>query len=66
MKQILITISPTGKTNVETRGFAGEECRAASKPLEQALGLTVHEQLMPEFHQTAQQHDTPLVQIPPA
>jgi hypothetical protein len=39
MKLIELIVSPTGDTKLETRGFAGSECRQASAFLEQALGL---------------------------
>ena len=39
MKQIIeITVSPTGQTNVQTKGFVGGECRDASRFIEEALG----------------------------
>lgn len=57
MKTIEIIVSPSGQTRVETRGFAGGECRQASQFVEQALGQRLGEQLTPEFYQTqAQQH----------
>ena len=52
-KTIEITITPTGQTRVETRGFTGSECREASRFLEQALGQRTGEQLTAEFHQTS-------------
>ncbi len=55
MKKIIeITVSPTGETKVETKGFAGGECREASKFVEQALGQRTAETLTPEFHQGQQ------------
>ena len=50
MKTIEITVSPNGETQVETKGFAGSECREASKFLESALGKSTGETLKPEFH----------------
>jgi hypothetical protein len=50
MKTIKITVSPTGQTRVETRGFTGGECREASKFVEQALGTRSSEILTAEFH----------------
>ena len=55
MKCIEITVSPTGQTSVQTKGFVGGECRDASRFLEEALGQRVSETLTAEFHQTAQQ-----------
>ena len=49
-KTIEIIVAPDGATRVETKGFAGGECREASKFLEGALGQSQHEQLTPEFY----------------
>ena len=54
MKLIEITVSPTGQTNVQTKGFVGGECRDASRFVEEALGQRVSESLTTEFHQTAE------------
>jgi len=58
LKTIEITVAPDGQSKVETKGFAGPECREASKPFEQALGLRTAEALTAEFHQgqRADQH----------
>ena len=53
MKTIEIIVAPNGQTRVETKGFAGSECRQASRFVEQALGNHVEELLKPEFHQAA-------------
>jgi Protein of unknown function (DUF2997) len=50
-KLIMITVGPTGEAKVETRGFAGGECREASRFLEQALGRRTAEALTAEYHQ---------------
>jgi len=39
MKTIELTVSPTGETTLETKGFAGDGCKEASAFLEQALGV---------------------------
>ena len=54
MKTIEITVSPTGATKVETKGFTGGECREASRFVEQALGTRSAETLTAEFHQGQQ------------
>jgi hypothetical protein len=54
-KIIEITVSPTGQTNVQTKGFVGGECRDASRFVEEALGQRISEALTAEFHQHAQQ-----------
>lgn len=52
MTTIEITVSPRGETTVQTRGFAGESCREASRFVEQALGSRMSETLTSEYHQT--------------
>lgn len=55
MRQVIeITVNPKGETTVRTRGFAGSECREASKFVEQALGQQTAEQLTAEFYQGQQ------------
>ncbi len=49
--KIEIIVSPTGETNVQTKGFAGSSCRDASALLEKALGQRTGERLTAEFHQ---------------
>ncbi len=51
MKILEITIDPKGQTKVETKGFTGSSCRAASQFLVQALGKTTGEVLTAEFYQ---------------
>jgi hypothetical protein len=61
VKTIEITVDPRGETKVETRGFAGGECREASRFVEQALGTRSAETLTAEFH-VGQQSDQELRQ----
>ncbi|QDT15081.1 DUF2997 domain-containing protein [Alienimonas californiensis] len=51
--RIEITVTPAGETSVETKGFAGPACRAASQPYEEALGAKTAETLTPEYHAAA-------------
>ena len=51
-RTIEITVKPDGSTSLETKGFAGSGCRAASEFLERALGSRESEQLTSEFHQS--------------
>ena len=53
IKIIEIVVSPTGQTQIETKGFTGSECRDASRFIEQALGKRTGEQLTAEFHEAA-------------
>ena len=59
-RTIEITVKPDGSTSLETKGFAGNGCRAASEFLERALGSRESEQLTSEFHQSvaSTQHTT--------
>lgn len=51
MKIIEVTISPKAETKIETKGFAGGECRLASRFMEEALGVRASEKLTTEFYQ---------------
>lgn len=53
MRIIEIIVWPTGQTRVQTKGFAGSDCRHASQFIERALGQLTSEQLTAEFHQSA-------------
>lgn len=51
MKQVIeVLVATDGKVTVQTKGFAGSACKAASDSLEQALGLKVSEKLTAEFY----------------
>jgi hypothetical protein len=47
---IEIIVKPDGNTTVQTKGFAGNTCREATKFLEKALGQVANEQFTAEFH----------------
>ena len=61
-RKIEITISPSGESRVETKGFAGSQCRDASGFLESALGKTTSESLTAEFHDVSTHHQNHLEQ----
>lgn len=48
---IEVTVSPTGETNIQTKGFAGASCREASKLIERALGIVQSDTPTAEMHQ---------------
>ena len=50
MKTIEIVVSPNGETSVQTMGFVGNECREASKFMEDALGNRGQERMTSEFY----------------
>jgi len=49
---IEVTVSPKGEVSVQTKGYAGADCIAASKFVEQALGVAVTDRKTGEFYQT--------------
>ena len=53
MKTITITVAADGSSQIETQGFQGRDCLAASRFVESALGRRIGERLTPEFHQQA-------------
>ena len=52
LNTIEIIVSPSGQSRIETKGFAGSQCREASHFLETALGKPTSETLTAEFHET--------------
>jgi hypothetical protein len=52
-KKIIITVSATGETTVQTTGYTGPACKDASRFIEEALGEQTAERLTPEYHQPA-------------
>jgi hypothetical protein len=48
---IEVTVSPTGETTVQTKGYAGSACLQASKFLEQALGVIHGDQKTTDYYQ---------------
>ena len=49
---IEILVGPTGQVTLQTVGFSGSACQAASRALEQELGLRTAEQHTSEYFQT--------------
>lgn len=41
MKRVIFTVGGGGKVAAETSGYAGDACKAASRPYERALGVTL-------------------------
>ncbi len=52
-RMIEVTVSPTGETTLQTKGYVGSDCQQASKSLEQALGITTLDRKTSEFFTTA-------------
>jgi hypothetical protein len=55
---IEVIVSKDGQTTVQTKGYSGSTCTAASKWLEQALGITTDDRRTNEFYEavTNEQH----------
>jgi Protein of unknown function (DUF2997) len=54
---IEVVVSPQGETTVQTKGYAGSDCLAASAFLERALGVAASDTRTAEFY-----HSTSLTQ----
>jgi hypothetical protein len=50
LKTIEVIVTTTGEVTVQTKGFTGSACKAASEFIEQALGIKQSEKLTPEFY----------------
>ena len=50
-KTIEIIINPAGEIQIDAVGFKGADCEAATKFLENALGVVGQKQRKPEYHQ---------------
>jgi len=50
---IEVTVSPKGDVSVQTKGYSGADCLAASKFLEQALGVKTAERPTAEYYTVA-------------
>jgi hypothetical protein len=51
---IEVVVSLTGDIVIEAVGFKGADCEAATRFLEEALGVLTARDRKPEFHQTTQ------------
>jgi hypothetical protein len=50
VKTIEVIVSTTGEVTVQTKGFTGSTCKAASQFIEQALGIKQSEKLTADFY----------------
>lgn len=53
-KQIVVEVSETGEITIETVGYKGAACEAATKAIEAALGVAGARKRKPEWYQTEQ------------
>lgn len=58
MKRIEVIVTPTGEVKLESRGYSGADCIAATKALEEALGVKESDKKTTEyFGQSSQQQE---------
>lgn len=50
---IELTVSPTGETKLQTKGFTGSTCAEGSKWLEAALGIATDDKKTAEYYSAA-------------
>lgn len=50
MKDLLITITPSGEIAIEATGFKGKSCETATRAIEAALGTVKQRKKKPEYH----------------
>ena len=50
MRSIEIVINPKGEVRLQTKGYAGAECRQASAEIEKALGIVQSDQPTAEMY----------------
>lgn len=53
-EEIIVAVAPDGSVNITTKGFKGTSCKAATKALEEALGVVVTDTPTPEMHMQQQ------------
>lgn len=54
MKTIEIIVSPQGEVRLETKGFTGPACQAASHFLREALGPVIADEKTAAYHQVSE------------
>lgn len=54
MEKIIISIDPAGKVKVETKGYKGIGCMAASKFIEKALGTITEVKKTASYYEDAE------------
>jgi hypothetical protein len=55
MRVIEVTVSPTGETQIQTKGYSGGACLKASQFLQDALGVVESDRRTAEYHQSTEQ-----------
>ncbi len=49
MKTIIVTVAENGEVEIETTGFKGKACEAATAALEKAMGVKTNSKKKPEY-----------------
>ncbi len=52
MPTIEIIVDPQGATKIQTKGYTGKACQAATRDLERALGVKTADKKTAEYYQT--------------
>lgn len=60
MEKITVIIEADGQVRVETKGYKGQGCMAASKFLEETLGATLEVKKTGEYYETEQRENVRL------
>ena len=55
MREIKVTVSKDGKVQIETSGFTGASCKSSTQSLENRLGVSLEEDMKPEYYQHAEE-----------
>ena len=55
MTEIVIEIADGGGSTIRVNGCQGPSCATLTKAFEEALGTTVSDVKLPEYHQTSKQ-----------
>jgi hypothetical protein len=49
LPKLIVTVDQEGNVEIDAVGFSGNECLAASKPFEKALGNIAHRTIKPDL-----------------
>lgn len=55
MKEVVVTVTPDGRIEMEAVGFKGKSCVDATEWLEKLLGETKERKFRPEYYQREEQ-----------
>lgn len=58
-ERITVKIDPEGEVTISTLGFKGRSCLAATKQLEEDLGIKTYDAPTAEYHEQEQENENP-------